>query len=254
MHLSCTSSPSASRKFVLAYAGASERGAETSMIGLAVADAWDGPYRRVDAPLASREAQESEADADSTLHVEVSPQGRSGPDGVGLDSARTESAEMEAILPSRGRVAQDGVVLTPDANMSSLSDPFLYVYETVDAPPSFHLLFAASGTKEEAENSDEGAQSGSGGAETANATTGSSKDSTERADSRCDQAVYHAHAPSLAGPWTVSKASSSNYIQHDDSGVDQKRIDRVRRGWSRGLHDLLGRRKHIGHCRQARHR
>ena len=32
--------------------------------------------------------------------------------------------------------------------------------------------------------------------------------------------MYHAHAPSLAGPWTVSKASSSNYVQHDDSGVD----------------------------------
>jgi hypothetical protein len=232
VHLSCVSSPppplsssssssssSASRTFVLAYAGASERGATTSMIGLAVSETWDGPYRRVDGPLDGyRETGESAAGG--AVDAEVSPQGQSDPGGVDLVF---DAAEVEAFLPPQGRIAQDGVVLTADANVSSLSDPFLYVHETDGAPPSFHLLLMARSTKEKAAEAEEEEnmgveepEAGSGEAGEDDATAASS-DGAIGAARRCDQAVFHAHAPSLAGPWTLSKAASSDSGRGDES-------------------------------------
>ena len=114
MRLSCVPT-SSSHTFVLAYAGASSRDATTTMIGLAVSDSWDGPYRRVDGPLES---------ASGDAEVGISPHGL--------------TSQLQ------GRITKDGVAIEGDTNMSSISEPFLYVHEMAGTAPSFHLLFMAS--------------------------------------------------------------------------------------------------------------
>ena len=92
--------------------------------------------------------------------------------------------------------------------MSSISEPFLYVHEMAGTAPSFHLLFMAIArgdrlTDETARVEETGSGDLSGSA------------SADASPSRCARSMFHAHAPSLFGPWTVTKAAPS-YSGNDD--------------------------------------
>ena len=191
--------------FVITYSGITDQGASSSKIGVAVSETWDGPYHRLDSPLGEY--------GETRVEMEVSSEGASG-----------RKEELRGTPGHMDRFARDGVILGDDiTNITSLSDPFLYVQSHAHEKQSFHLLFMASVQMDGVFRHENSAFEASPGKEVGEDDT-STLSKSRKKTIRCGNAVFHAHASSLSGPWTVSKSKTNpgaSTVGLGNSGCDE---------------------------------